>query len=387
MKRFFTFMTAAVLAVGAYAQTETVWSPTNYTEAGTIEAETTLIDDEYVTVTNAYTTTVATATINDEAGTGKIGGKEFSAYMQIRVAKKPSSNYGKTGKEKEDCTSLVITPKKDRTFVFYYRRLGVKSSGASGDETYAFESNSEKNDLLIVNQSDLTTVLVPDSYEYDMENGKDNYAYACKSYTLTAGETYTVYNLGSTLYLYGISYTTDPSVTIGDIGYCTFGSTTSNYSVPDGVTAYTAELGDSVIELTPLADGIPANTGVVLGGTAGTYTLTATEEMSYTIESLLQISDGTITGDGSTIYVLGDNGKGEAVFAPLASGTTLPAGKCYFTNSSNAKALKVVVNDNPSGISEVKKAVDDGRIFNLQGMEMKNAGKGIFIINGKKVIR
>ena len=40
------------------------------------------------------------------------------------------------------------------------------------------------------------------------------------------------------------------------------------------------------------------------------------------------------------------------------------------------------------GIDEVqlKKAVDNGKIYNIQGMEMKNVGKGIYILGGKKYI-
>ena len=39
-----------------------------------------------------------------------------------------------------------------------------------------------------------------------------------------------------------------------------------------------------------------------------------------------------------------------------------------------------------TGIQTVKRVVDDDVIYNLQGVRVKNPGKGIYIINGKKTI-
>jgi hypothetical protein len=43
----------------------------------------------------------------------------------------------------------------------------------------------------------------------------------------------------------------------------------------------------------------------------------------------------------------------------------------------------------PTGIETVQSTAtrhNDGAIYNMQGMRVKNAGKGLFIINGKKVV-
>ena len=40
----------------------------------------------------------------------------------------------------------------------------------------------------------------------------------------------------------------------------------------------------------------------------------------------------------------------------------------------------------PTAISEVKAQMNTGAIYNLQGVRVEKAQKGIYIMNGKKVI-
>ena len=79
-------------------------------------------------------------------------------------------------------------------------------------------------------------------------------------------------------------------------------------------------------------------------------------------------------------------------FRKSTSGT-LAANKAYLkiSNSTPAPKLKVVIDEKNSttGIANVgfeRRMKDDNRIYNLNGQEVKNAGKGIFIKNGKKYI-
>ena len=58
-----------------------------------------------------------------------------------------------------------------------------------------------------------------------------------------------------------------------------------------------------------------------------------------------------------------------------------------FTDKENKIHLFKYADADPSGITAVKATKADDRIFNLQGMRVSKAGKGLFIINGKKVIK
>jgi hypothetical protein len=82
------------------------------------------------------------------------------------------------------------------------------------------------------------------------------------------------------------------------------------------------------------------------------------------------------------------NGSDEAQFRRADSGS-IPAGKAYLMVASgeDAPALDVVFGD-ATGIEAVKKAetVADGAYYNLAGQRVAQPTKGLYIVNGKKVV-
>jgi len=82
------------------------------------------------------------------------------------------------------------------------------------------------------------------------------------------------------------------------------------------------------------------------------------------------------------IYILKDG-----VFVPSTTGT-FPVNHALLAigKSSNAK-FSIVFDDGTNGINEVKTAANNGKIYNLQGIEVKDASNGIFIKNGKKFMK
>jgi hypothetical protein len=102
-----------------------------------------------------------------------------------------------------------------------------------------------------------------------------------------------------------------------------------------------------------------------------------------------------------SIYVMANPAKYNLAFAKLnqyASTNDLPANSLYVLSDTDPEAsgarLNVVFEDEIDNIEnataiqsiEAKQAANDG-IYNLQGVRVKNAQKGIYIINGKKVIK
>ena len=134
----------------------------------------------------------------------------------------------------------------------------------------------------------------------------------------------------------------------------------------------------------------PAGTPVIVNGAEGIHKLLNIGKANEILNNELQVSDGTVTGDG-TIYVLAvqEDATGKvAGFAPLKEGKTLSEGKAYLKveNASGAKINFVI--DDATDIRGIESTVDfsDGDWYNLQGVKVTSPQRGIYIHNGKKVV-
>ncbi len=160
--------------------------------------------------------------------------------------------------------------------------------------------------------------------------------------------------------------------------------------------AYTGKIVSGGLSLTELSGGIPANTAVVLKGTPNTvyrFVVMPTGLPAVTNNDL-QGSDGTVTGDGSTIFALSSKANGVG-FYPVGSGVTIPAGRAYLvynnTGENHVKGFTFVFDDDDAtGISlteDGRSQMEDGAIYNLAGQRVSKMQKGINIVNGKKVLK
>lgn len=177
-------------------------------------------------------------------------------------------------------------------------------------------------------------------------------------------------------------------VTIGSAGFATlFTPAALDFSKVTGLTAYTAAKEGNVVRLTKV-DNVPANTGVVLEGTAGTYSIPAIATSST--------AKGELTGNateatawnaesGITYYVLASTGSG-VEFRPVNEGE-IAAGKAFLKVAGNlVHAFNVVFGDE-TGISEVMRDGEkESAIFDLSGRRVAKPAKGLYIVNGKKIL-
>ena len=177
------------------------------------------------------------------------------------------------------------------------------------------------------------------------------------------------------------------TINVGATGYATFGSLYKN-AKPNGVTAYAAKYEDGQVTLNPVTN-VPAGKGVVIEAAEGSYAPTFDVEADD-IDSDLKVSNGTVVGDGSTIYVL--NKVADKVgFYLLKAGNTLEAGKAYLKiedGVAKARAFVGIRGMDVTGISTVKQAEGkkDDVIYNLNGQRVSNPTKGVFIKNGVKFL-
>ena len=177
------------------------------------------------------------------------------------------------------------------------------------------------------------------------------------------------------------------TVTITDAGYATYVTTAAtDFSTTDGITAYIAKVNTTWVELTEVTK-VPAGTGVILKGTAADYTLLPTTETTDDVtRNELKVSDGTVMGDESTIYVLanGDNGVG---FYLLKNDARVATGKAYLEVTASSYVRQFIGFGGETAISDIAKSqLSNGQWYNLNGQRIGQPTRGIYIVSGKKVL-
>ena len=216
--------------------------------------------------------------------------------------------------------------------------------------------------------------------------------------TWTGGANSVKFTIGGTSgnnQINGFTVTLAETVTVGSAGYTTYVAK-HDITFPEGVTAYIAtKRGESTVTLTS-KESVPEGTAVVLEASAGTYALPAIKTTPDDVTgNRLQASDGSITGDGNTIFALGIGKvapyEGQVGFFLVNSGQTVPAGKAYMeiSGGSSVKGFTFDFSD-ADGIQSINNEQltmdNDKAIFNLAGQRLNKLQKGINIVNGKKVL-
>ena len=173
------------------------------------------------------------------------------------------------------------------------------------------------------------------------------------------------------------------TVTIGSAGYKTFVSSKAVSFNATGVKAYTAKYTDGYVALTEV-NTIPANTPVILEAAAGEYEINEVAEAEAVENNELKVSDGT-TAMGENIYVLADGNNGVGFYRWIGA-SSLSAGKVYMEIAAEAGVREFVGFGNATAIESVLERNADKAIYSLAGQRVNKAQKGIFIVNGKKVV-
>ncbi len=186
--------------------------------------------------------------------------------------------------------------------------------------------------------------------------------------------------------------------TIGSTGWTTFASAypldLSSMTASTGTVAayYASSSNASSVTMTSTDATVAANTGLMLKGTAGaTITIPVAATGSELSGNLLKgCTAETVVASNANKYVLVNKG-GTAEFQNLSEqGATIPAGKAYLdATGAGARSLTIVFDDEDvTGVNEVRSQKEDVRSewFDLQGRKVAQPAKGLYIVNGKKVV-
>jgi hypothetical protein len=190
------------------------------------------------------------------------------------------------------------------------------------------------------------------------------------------------------------------TVEIGETGYATLFYKNYALEIPEGVTAsYVAGLNGKQLITETLGGLIPAETGVILEGEPGEYKFKVSNDASSGGIGMLYGTDEeeTIDGNGDNYYYKFVNEKDGVGFwwgatdgGPFKNG----AHKAYLvvpkdTFEGDALAKIFIFGGEgliSTGINQVDKIAEDAAIYNLNGVRVNKVQKGVYVVNGKKVV-
>ena len=191
------------------------------------------------------------------------------------------------------------------------------------------------------------------------------------------------------------------NITIGDSKYLTYCAEEALNFSGKGVTPYKAAVEVDDVVLTAIDGGIvPAKTGVILvADAAGTFNIpVTTTDATVSDNELVGVTAKTVVpweADGKYNYILQKDGEGVVKFFK-ATGASLKANRAYLSttydvSAAAARGLNIVfADDMTTGIRE-KVTVNSEKfatapVYNLNGQRVSQPTRGLYIVNGKKVV-
>ncbi len=316
------------------------------------------IDTEELTA-NGITFTYPSKTFGYGNGNVTISG---DVYQPIKLS---------TG---EGVTVTFPTGKKASKIIVY----GWSADGAGYMKTFKNASDGEKsidtndNKFYALNTAD---DIYPSVYEYDVDEW-DGLFFEC-----AGGQPFVVID-----FVFAEKITITPATE-----YSTYVTTQAlDFSSVSGLEAYVATSANTSSVTIEKVTAVPANTPLILKGTAGTdYSVPVAASASAPATNYLKAGDGTTTigGDSNFDYILKD-GK-----FWRANAGTVAVGKAYLhlaAAPSDARMFEIDIDGYATGINMVNgeglKVNGSETYYDLQGRRVLNPTKGLYIVNGKKVI-
>lgn len=165
---------------------------------------------------------------------------------------------------------------------------------------------------------------------------------------------------------------------------------------PEGVKAYAGTVSNGSVKLTEYANGvIPANEGVLLvsdNATSATFTLANDADVTTIDNDLKGVNDVTeLTNveNSEQVRIFSTKGGVVGFYKPNSNITSLAANKAYVMAPATEGALALNFGGNVTGINSVSDNAampNNVEIYDLAGRRVSHAVKGVYVVNGKKII-
>ena len=171
-------------------------------------------------------------------------------------------------------------------------------------------------------------------------------------------------------------------------------NTAKKYTVSANTKVYYASAtGENKVTLAEIDGGVPANTAVILhktdaAGAAAEIVLTETDASITAPGAANKLAVSTAGQNLGKVYRLGYKASDGVGFYTYTT-TSAPAGIIYVSSVSSANFLGLDFEDGETtGVASVEKAqtTTDREFYNLAGQRVAQPTKGLYIVNGKKVL-
>lgn len=189
-----------------------------------------------------------------------------------------------------------------------------------------------------------------------------------------------------------ISLVNTHTLSVGESGYATL-MLGYNATIPADATCYAAAVEGDKAKLTAIEGALAANTPVLVQAAEGDYVFEPVDYASAVEGNELagSLSAKDITpANGTSCYVLAKpEGKDVAFYQVEMDGDKFAckANKAYLPVVGSSAARISFDFGTETGIAETESGNLKTEMYDLSGRRVQSAQKGIFIVNGKKVIK
>ncbi len=185
-------------------------------------------------------------------------------------------------------------------------------------------------------------------------------------------------------YRWEVTQLTSIPVTVTDAGYATLCVPVA-LTIPSGVEAYTGAIEGEKLMLTAVDGTIPANTAVIIKAAAGTHDFAITTDVAAIADNALAGTLYTMAKPENAYTLQMQNG---AVGMYPFSGANVQGFKAYMTvAASEVKGFLFDIDGELTGIESIEAEGEGVKvIYDLNGRRVERAIKGVYIIDGKKVM-
>lgn len=301
--------------------------------------------------------------------------------------------------------TLTITNNSDKSYVFDYAAVaGVALN--SGGAYQGVDTNRDRYFKVSLGETALPAELLRICDNAHC-SGKETFHAFAQPITVASGASYTIqvgiYTDGGLGCFYGLKRIAlgGTSVSIGSTGYTTL-YTPIAMTVPESVSIYKGDFDEeeSVLTLTAIEAGtaIPHETAVIIEGEPSskfTYEVAARNTSAVAGNDLkgthAAVATSTVITDTQEPYTLQSDDNEEGVAFKRFIGNSLAGGKAYLmlpkSLATQQKAVRIRFADGSTGIEHSEFTIQNSEfIYDLQGRRVLNPTKGMYIVNGKKVI-
>ncbi|MCR5271071.1 MAG: Ig-like domain-containing protein [Prevotella sp.] len=211
--------------------------------------------------------------------------------------------------------------------------------------------------------------------------------YSSSNTTWTGTEHEVTFTASESTFINSITVSYDSEdIPVSAAGWATYYSSNAlDFTGVTGLTAYTATKVGDAVKFNKVTGKVPANTGLLVSGTTANVPVAASADAVTNI--LKGVTAETVKTAG-TVFVLkqGANGLG---FYKNTNDFTVRANSAYLpaTAVAGARAF-IALDDEATGIENLTPALSKGEgvVLDLSGRRVAKPAKGLYIVNGKKVV-